>query len=74
MLSSENIQSGTGLRTTFVCIFTYNTSLTPTLYFLFLSGAELTTLDFGEIWRMDSPTEECDDPALFPEKNCADQV
>ncbi|KAJ8371615.1 hypothetical protein AAFF_G00306800 [Aldrovandia affinis] len=36
-------------------------------------GAPLTTLDFGDIWRMDSPTEDCEDPALLPEKNCGDQ-
>ncbi|KAJ8361880.1 hypothetical protein AAFF_G00415910 [Aldrovandia affinis] len=36
-------------------------------------GAELSTLDFGDIWRKDSPTEDCEDPALFPEKNCGDQ-
>ncbi|KAJ8344245.1 hypothetical protein SKAU_G00315740 [Synaphobranchus kaupii] len=33
-------------------------------------GAKLSVLDFANIWRMDSPTEDCEEPALLPRKNC----
>ncbi|KAJ8344258.1 hypothetical protein SKAU_G00315870 [Synaphobranchus kaupii] len=33
-------------------------------------GAQLSVLDFANIWRMDSPTEDCEEPALLPIKNC----
>ncbi|KAJ8344252.1 hypothetical protein SKAU_G00315810 [Synaphobranchus kaupii] len=33
-------------------------------------GAQLSVLDFANIWRMDSPTDNCEEPALLPRKNC----
>ncbi|XP_064168475.1 mucin-5AC-like isoform X2 [Anguilla rostrata] len=36
----------------------------------FKDGARLSAIDFANIWRMDSPTEDCEEPAPLPKKRC----
>ncbi|XP_064168469.1 mucin-5B isoform X2 [Anguilla rostrata] len=33
-------------------------------------GAKLSAINFANIWRMDSPTENCEEHAPLPEKSC----
>ncbi|KAM6960634.1 mucin-5B-like [Aplochiton taeniatus] len=41
----------------------------------FLSnGNTLSVMDYGSIWKLDGPTETCEETMLHPEQNCEDQT
>lgn len=41
---------------------------------IFTAGAQLSVLDYAETYKLNGPTESCDEPELTPVLSCGDKV
>lgn len=43
-------------------------------FFVYATGVSLSPTDYGTLWKMDGPTESCEDEPVEEYKNCGDEV